>query len=239
MYRNASSLGEVTRRFTGLAVVLACLTSVQLLHAQATATLSGTVTDTSGAAMSDATIQIKNTGTGISHSVSSDSQGRYRLAELGIGDYEVQATKPGFQTVIRPNINLTVGAQSVVDFSLPVGQAQQTVTVQAAVTQVDTESTAVGALVETKQIVDLPLNGRNFTQLLTLAPGVTQIPLGAAGAGSTFYGNGQKYSIAGSSTLASVNRPAVSSIWAQPSTQPGTVHARGLWRGTVSSPRAR
>ncbi len=56
----------------------------------------------------------------------------------------------------------------------------------------------MGALVETKQIVDLPLNGRNFTQLLTLAPGVTQIPLGAPGAGSTFYGNGQKYSIAGS-----------------------------------------
>ena len=128
----------------------------------------------------------------------SDAQGRYRAPDLAIGDYELQATKAGFQTVIRTGITLTVGAQPVVDFNLPVGQSQQTVTVQAEVSQVETQSTAVGALVETKQIDDLPLNGRNFTQLLTLAPGVTQIPLGAPGAGSTFYGNGQKYSIAGS-----------------------------------------
>ena len=84
------------------------------------------------------------------------------------------------------------------DFQLPVGAQTQTVNVEGQVSQVETQSTAVGALVEGKQIRDLPLNGRNFTQLLTLAPGVTQIPLGAPGAGSTFYGNGQKYSIAGS-----------------------------------------
>ena len=84
------------------------------------------------------------------------------------------------------------------DFQLPVGAQTQTVNVEGQVSQVETQSTAVGALVEGKQIRELPLNGRNFTQLLTLAPGVTQIPLGAPGAGSTFYGNGQKYSIAGS-----------------------------------------
>ncbi|MBV9503733.1 MAG: TonB-dependent receptor, partial [Acidobacteriia bacterium] len=91
-----------------------------------------------------------------------------------------------------------IGSQLVVDFSLPVGQSQQTVTVQGDVSVVDTQSTAVGALVESRQMRDLPLNGRNFTQLLTLAPGVTQIPLNAPGGSSTFYGNGQKYSIAGS-----------------------------------------
>jgi hypothetical protein len=103
----------------------------------------------------------------------------------------MQATKTGFQTVVR-RVTLTVGSQPVVDFALPVGQAQQTVTVESEVSQVETESTAVGALVEGKQVRDLPLNGRNFTQLLTLAPGVTQIPLNAPGGGSTFYGNGQK-----------------------------------------------
>jgi Carboxypeptidase regulatory-like domain/TonB-dependent Receptor Plug Domain len=180
------------------ALMVIGLTSAPAMLAQATGSISGTVTDTSGAAMADAAIQVKNIGTGVTQSAASDGQGRYRLADLAIGDYEFQAAKTGFQTVIRKGITLTVGAQSVVDFSLPVGQSQQTVTVEAAASQVDTESTAVGALVETKQIVDLPLNGRNFTQLLTLAPGVTQIPLGAAGAGSTFYGNGQKYSIAGS-----------------------------------------
>jgi hypothetical protein len=164
----------------------------------ATATISGIVADASGAAIVGAAIQIKNSGTGIAQAATSDSQGRYRVPELAIGTYNVVASRQGFQTVVQAGVELTVGAQTVVDFSLPVGQSQQTLTVQAEVSQVETQSTAVGALVETAQIRDLPLNGRNFTQLLTLAPGVTQIPLGAPGAGSTFYGNGQKYSIAGS-----------------------------------------
>jgi len=179
-------------------LLLAGSAGVSHLDAQATGSISGTVTDTSGAAMADAAVQVRNTGTGVVQSVTTDAQGRYTAPELSIGDYDLQAAKTGFQTVLRKGITLTVGAQPVVDFNLPVGQSQQTVTVQAEVSQVETQSTAVGSLVETKQIVDLPLNGRNFTQLLTLAPGVTQIPLGAPGAGSTFYGNGQKYSIAGS-----------------------------------------
>jgi hypothetical protein len=172
--------------------------AVPRIDAQATGSISGIVTDSSGAAIADAAVQVKNTGTGIFQSVKTDIQGRYNAPDLGIGDYELQATKTGFQTVVRRGVALTVGSQPVVDFNLPVGQSQQTVTVDAQVSQVETQSTAVGALVEGAQIRDLPLNGRNFTQLLTLAPGVTQIPLGAAGAGSTFYGNGQKYSIAGS-----------------------------------------
>ena len=168
------------------------------LEAQATANIIGTVTDSSGAAITDAAVQVRNVGTGITQAAVSDEQGRYRVPDLQIGDYEVQAAKAGFQTVVRRGVTLTVGSQPVVDFALPVGQAQQTVTVESEVSQVETQSTAVGALVEGKQVRDLPLNGRNFTQLLTLAPGVTQIPLGAPGAGSTFYGNGQKYSIAGS-----------------------------------------
>jgi len=172
--------------------------SVRRLEAQATASIVGTVTDSSGAAITEASIQVRNVGTGITQATMSDEQGRYRVPDLQIGDYDVQAVKAGFQTVVRRAVTLTVGSQPVVDFALPVGQAQQTVTVESEVSQVETQSTAVGALVEGKQVRDLPLNGRNFTQLLTLAPGVTQIPLGAPGAGSTFYGNGQKYSIAGS-----------------------------------------
>jgi carboxypeptidase family protein/TonB-dependent receptor-like protein len=168
------------------------------LDAQATAAISGTVSDTSGAVMAEANVQAKNVGTGITQTTKSDSQGRFRFPDLGIGDYEVQASKTGFTSEVRKGITLTVGSNPVVDFSLPVGQAQQTVTVEGQVSQVETQSTAVGSLVESKQIRDLPLNGRNFTQLLTLAPGVTQIAQGAPGAGSTFYGNGTNYSIAGS-----------------------------------------
>jgi hypothetical protein len=181
------------------AVLMVSGLGIARLGAQgATATILGTVTDSSGAAIAEAVIQVRNAGTGITQSASTDGQGRYRVPDLVIGEYEVQSTKTGFQTVVRKGITLTVGSQPVVDFSLPVGQAQQTVTVQGDVSVVETQSTAVGALVESAQMRDLPLNGRNFTQLLNLAPGVTQIPLGAPGAGSTFYGNGQKYSIAGS-----------------------------------------
>jgi hypothetical protein len=168
------------------------------LDAQATAAISGTVTDTSGAVMADVNVQAKNVGTGITQTTKCDSQGRFRFPDLAIGEYEMQANKTGFQTEVRKGITLTVGSNLVADFTLPVGQTGTTVTVEGQVSQVETQSTAVGALVESKQIRDLPLNGRNFTQLITLAPGVTQIPLGAPGAGSTFYGNGTKYSIAGS-----------------------------------------
>jgi hypothetical protein len=171
--------------------------NVQPAYAQATATILGTVMDPSGAAIGGAMVQVKNTGTSITQTTISDEQGRYRFPDLAIGEYEVQASQPGFQTVVRNNVALTVGSSPVVDFRLPLGQAAETVTVAAEVSQVETQSTGFGALVESKQITELPLNGRNFTQLLTLAPGVTQIPLGAPGAGSTFYGNGQKYSIAG------------------------------------------
>ncbi len=178
-------------------VLLAASAGVNRLNAQATGTIVGTITDMSGAAVPGAAVQVKNSGTGVTQNTTADAQGRYRVPELIIGTYELQASKAGFSTVNRPGVTLTVGAEPVVDFALPVGQQTQTVTVSGEVSQVETQSTAVGALVESKQISEIPLNGRNFTQLLVLAPGVTQIPLGAAGAGSTFYGNGVKYSIAG------------------------------------------
>jgi len=188
-----------TRTICAIGAILLLITAVNAspAYAQATATILGTVMDPSGAVIGGAMVQLKNTGTSLTQNTISDEQGRYRFPDLAIGEYEVQASSPGFQTVVHKSINLTVGASPVVDFKLPLGQVGDTVLVAAEVSQVETQSTGFGALVESKQITELPLNGRNFTQLLTLAPGVTQIPLGAPGAGSTFYGNGQKYSIAG------------------------------------------
>jgi len=179
-------------------VLCAVVLNAQPAHAQATATILGTVMDPSGAVIGGAMIQVKNTGTSLVQTAISDEQGRYRFPDLAIGQYEVQASQPGFQTVVHRDIALTVGSNQVVDFKLPVGQAVETVTVDVEVSQVETQSNSVGTLVDSKQIADMPLNGRNFTQLLTLAPGIVQIPPGAPGAGSTFFGNGQKYSISGS-----------------------------------------
>ena len=109
-----------------------------------------------------AKVDVKNVGTGIIRSTTSNGQGRYRVPELLVGDYEVQASQAGFQTVVRKGITLTVGSEAVIDFSLPVGQAQQTVTVEAQASQVDTSSAAVATLVEPTQMNELPSERTQF-----------------------------------------------------------------------------
>ncbi len=160
-----------------------------------TATILGTVTDASGAVVAGAALTVKNIGTRLTQTATSDSQGRYRVSDLAIGEYEVEVTKQGFSKALRTGLTLTVGSQSVVDIALQVGQTQETVTVEAAATQVETSSPTIGALVNGTQMRELPLNGRNFSQLMTLAPGVQTL----AGSVSTlFYGTAPKFSIAGS-----------------------------------------
>ena len=172
------------------------LFAVNRLRAQgATATIQGTVTDASGAAVPDSSVQIRNTGTGAVQNTTSDASGRYNIPDLPVGSYEVQAAKMGFSTVVHRGITLIVGQQVVVDFSLPVGQQTQTVTVEGEVTQVETTNASVGTAVTTQQMGALPLNGRNFEQLIVMAPGVQQIN---AFTPSGFQGRAPEYSIAGS-----------------------------------------
>lgn len=159
-----------------------------------TGTILGTVTDASGAAVAGAAVQVRNVGTGTSQSVTSDAQGRYRVADLGVGEYEVQAGQTGFSTLVHKGVTLNVGAQTVVDFTLAVGQQTQTVTVEGQVSQVETTSSAVAALVDQRQMSELPLNGRNFEQLIQLAPGVATH---TAFQRSGFQGRADQYSVAG------------------------------------------
>ncbi len=176
------------------ALVFAFFGTGHLFAQGTTATILGTITDTSGAAVAGAAVQVRNVGTGSTQSVMSDAQGRYRVADLGVGEYEVQAGQTGFSTLVHKGITLTVGSQSVVDFSLTVGQQQQTVTVEGEVSQVETTNSTVGALVDQQQMRELPLNGRNFEQLIQLAPGVQTI---TAFSQSGFQGRANEYSIAG------------------------------------------
>jgi hypothetical protein len=180
----STKLSFVTRccLHASLAVILAAFGGIQRLAAQGTtATILGTVTDSTGAAIPDAAVQVKNAGTGQTQSIQSDAQGRYRVADLAVGDYEVTASKAGFSTLLHKGITLTVGSQSVVDFSLAVGQTQQTVTVEGQVTQVETTNAVVSTLVSQAQMRDLPLNGRNFESLIQSAPGVQNYYAGTTG----------------------------------------------------------
>ena len=168
----------------------------QRLNAQAaTATVSGTVTDSSGAAIPDAAISMRNTATDVTRSIVSDGQGRYNVPDLAIGNYDIQAVKQGFQTVVRRAIVLDVGSQPVIDFQLPVGTAEQTVNVEGAISQVETTSSAVSSLVDPTQMRELPLNGRDFEQLILLAPGAISYP---AGGENALVGRAATFAVAGS-----------------------------------------
>ena len=161
------------------------------------ASVLGTVRDPAGAVVPNASVQVKNVDTGKVQQAPTDAQGRFTIADLPVGNYEAQASAQGFQTVVRRGITLTVGAQAVVDFSLSVGQAQQTVTVEAQVSQVDTVSSSVAAYVEQKQINDLPLNGRNFTDLVALVPGVASGSQIGNGGANLLYGVENNFSVSG------------------------------------------
>jgi len=192
--------------FTGALIVWLTLTSFpSSLHAQgvASARISGILTDESGAVLVGATVQAKNVEMGSFRSTVTDSGGRFAIVDLPIGSYDVRASRPGFDPIVRPAITLTVGAELVIDFTLKVGQARQDMIVDARVSRVETQASTVSSLVSSEQLHDLPLNGRDLEQLILLAPGVSLVPssLSQAVTGvptNPIYGNQNNYSISGS-----------------------------------------
>ncbi len=175
--------------------------AVSNLHAQVnTAVLSGTATDPSGAVIVGVKIQAKNTSTDSTYSAITDGQGRYSITELPVGTYNVSAQKSGFRNLVQTGIVLTVGAQPVLDFKLQVGRTEEVVEVRGQASVVETETASVGQLVSPNQMAELPLNGRNFTDLLTLSPGVATVPMtgGGGGQSATAYGSETNYSVSGS-----------------------------------------
>ena len=181
------------RRLLPLFCLIAALSPMALAQVTS-ASLSGTITDSSGASVPDTTVAIKNTETGLSRTVSSDGQGRYTAPDLPIGAYEIQASKTGFQSAVRQGVVLTVGSAPVIDFQLNLGQVGETVNVSGSVSEVETTTAAVSSLVDQQQMRELPLNGRNFEQLILLAPGAATYP--AAGT-SSLVGRSATYSISG------------------------------------------
>jgi hypothetical protein len=138
------------------------------------ADILGVVRDETGAVMPGATITARNVDTGLIRSTTSDGQGRYRLVALPAGPYEVTAELTGFQTVVRGGITLTIGMKASVNFDMKVAAVAETITVTGESPIVETASSEVGLTFTTKTIEDLPLNGRNPTDLLLLAPGVSR-----------------------------------------------------------------
>src|SRR5438552_3457253 len=170
------------------------MSGVTAISQLTTATITGTVTDQSGAAVPGVTVTLKNTEPGISRTAQPIENGKYEALSLPAGTYEISAALTGFRTVVHTGISLTVGQNAVVDFALQVGQVSESVTVTGEIAQIETTTATVANVVDEKKVTDLPLNGRDLTQLSFLQPGVIKSPAGAG----AFSGLGDKLSVAGS-----------------------------------------
>nr|MBA3886721.1 carboxypeptidase regulatory-like domain-containing protein [Acidobacteriota bacterium] len=140
--------------------------------AQATGTISGVVTDESGAVMPGVTIEVTNTSTNQTRSAVSGADGFYTVPLLQPGPYTVTATLQGFRTAVREGLRVTVESTSRIDVQMSVGRLEESVRVTADSPLVETSSASMGTVIDERKVVELPLNGRNFTQLGTLIPGV-------------------------------------------------------------------
>ncbi|MBI3894956.1 MAG: TonB-dependent receptor [Acidobacteria bacterium] len=160
-----------------------------------TGTVSGTVSDSTGAVIPGATVTLRNTETGITRTLSTNAQGRYNAQQLSLGMFEVSAEAPGFQSVVRSGIEMTVGRQAVVDFTLQVGAVSERITVTGEAPLLETTNATVADLVTERQMRELPLNGRSFTDLTAIQPGVVtdlDIPAGVFQGGGRAVVNGAR-----------------------------------------------
>ena len=179
----------------GLVLLLAMFELTGLLsgpvYAQvAGATLNGTVSDASGSGVPNANVSIKNTATGVVRDLSTDSDGFYSAPNLLPGVYEITVSAAGFSTVAQTGLTLTVGAVQALNIQLKIGHATEKVEVVAIAPDVQLASSALSAEVDSTTERELPLNGRDWTQLATLQPGVTgvRVEAGASNRGNRGYG---------------------------------------------------
>ena len=136
------------------------------------ATISGTVTDPSGSKMADVNIVITNVGTGIITSTTTKGEGTFVLPNLQPGNYEISASAKGFSTLVRKGITLTVGQEQILNLALQVGAVNEQVTVTAEAPTVNLANATISGVIEQRTVQELPLNGRSWTDLATLQPGV-------------------------------------------------------------------
>jgi outer membrane receptor protein involved in Fe transport len=192
-------------------LAVACLSFTLPAFCQTeTATISGRVTDSSGAAISGADVQVQNVLTGRELAVKTNSSGVYVATALQPGTYRVIVSNPGFKQIVKPDVILNVQDNASINFGMQIGSASETVTVGGGAPLVDTETGSVSTVVDREFVQDIPLNGRSFQDLIQLTPGVTAVPGAMPGAQGEFSVNGQRteanyYMVDGVSATTGVN----------------------------------
>jgi hypothetical protein len=177
-----------------LAVIASLLAAMPALAQTNSAIVSGLVLDPSGKPIVRADVQMVNDATGIRYPGATNNEGIYQIPNLPPGPYRLQVAKPGFKTLIKPDIILRTEDALAVNFTLPVGAALETVTVEAGSSALQTQSAAVSTVIDRQFVENLPLNGRSFNTLLQLTPGVVIAPSNNNG------GNPGQFSISGQRT---------------------------------------
>ncbi|PWU06952.1 MAG: hypothetical protein C5B51_11120, partial [Terriglobia bacterium] len=161
------------KRILRLLSAALAITAALSLHGQNFGEINGTVSDSSGAVIAGATVTVTNRATNSARSVTTNAAGNYTVPFLVPGAYNVQAEQTGFKLTSRTDVDLEVGAVVRIDLSMEVGGVTESVAVAASSALLATEGTAVGTVIENRRIVDLPLNGRNYLQLIALSTSVT------------------------------------------------------------------
>lgn len=165
------------RRFLLLCLPVLIFTTAIHAGAQSTdATLSGVVVDPAGKVIHGADVEILNEATGVRYSGTTNEAGIYAVTILPPGQYRIQVSKVGFKTLIKPGITLSVQDAMVLNFTLPIGAASESVTVEGGASAINTTDGSVSTVIDHEFVENMPLNGRSFQDLLSLAPGVFQVP---------------------------------------------------------------
>jgi len=195
------ALNYLRERVSAIFLIAGICFSVPAYAQVAGGNLSGTITDPSGRIVPQAMVSIENVSTGITTAVTTNSDGYYTAANLLPGEYQVTVSAKGFATEVRKGISLTVGARQIIDLTLQVGSAAKTVVeVTTEAPAVQLASSDISAVVNATTVRELPLNGRSWTDLAALQPGVDTIqtqPTFAVGADRGNRGFGQQLTISG------------------------------------------
>src|SRR5664279_1962241 len=179
-----------------ICVLLTTLGCLELSAQQITGSIRGTVVDPSGAVVQSALISAQQTETGLTRTASTDRSGGYVLVELPIGHYQIRAEAKGYQKYLQEGITLNVNQNATVGIHLKLGAETQQVEVKADAQLVQSTVSSLGETVMQREILDLPLDGRDFSQLGWLQPGVVPLTAGLKEAGGAARAN-QAYSVDG------------------------------------------
>ncbi len=194
MRANSVSCLDRLLRLLPTALLVALLSPCMVFSQTANGSIVGTVKDSSGGLMPGVAITVRQIETGLIRATLTDEDGRYEIALLEPGDYRITAEMEGFKTEVIRGMTLRVQQTAVLNISLSVGEVSETVEVLGAPSLVESKNASVGAVIERKKIVDLPLNGREVLQLNLLTPGVSPAISGSqlAEQGGAIYANGMR-----------------------------------------------